>query len=693
MATNFYKTKKANYLAVENTKICQTKRTPFLKWMSFFFFFFSTFANSVSVAQETVNDGSTIVSGGTYQFEENATGVLTISTTESVIIIGNGELIDMRINCNVAGVNLTIRDLNITLTSTSFSAIIFTGTDNTLILEGENVLYDRNVSTMASSAAIVRVNNGTELTITGSGQLTVTTKRHGAGIGANANSSSGAITIHQTTVFAYAYLGGSAIGAAYPGAQAGNILIDESRVVVETFFTSSAPFCAGIGGGSIAQGGNITIVNSDVTATTNTYGAAIGTGVWGGNTNIRIISSTVNAATTTGSAAIGNGYGTDQSTPNGSRIYIEGSDVIATSTNTSLNHGGAAIGGSARYVYFGIYGGPASSPAITIVDSEIHATAAGYGAAIGSGSNNGGDAIENNGSVTITDSKIYAESGHGAAIGGGLLNSGGNITISGDNTEVTAIGGSNSAAIGSGSDNTTDIVQGGTLTINDAPEIMAYAYGTNGAILGVEVGGQAKVVQGSLIENLIDEENSQNIFVNNLQDSNERYVLELPAGYSSFAVNAGRSQTSEQYISYIERIDNDYVLAKIIDNGGNEELLYIYDLENTTISSILNLQRASLESENPCVAVIPLTVTTSPTAVITFTSEVPVILTDVTAKGFQYRLRGTETWTSIATPDSFTTTVNSLPTGTYEVRAFVQTSACGMLYSRTQRVVMVCNCD
>ena len=94
-----------------------------------------------------------------------------------------------------------------------------------------------------------------------------------------------------------------------------------------------------------------------------------------------------------------------------------------------------------------------------------------------------------------------------------------------------------------------------------------------------------------------------------------------------------------------------------------------------------------------CNVAIPLNITISPTSAVTLTSEVPAIFTEILSKGFQYRLRGTETWTSIPTPDSFTTTLNNLPTNTYEVRAYVESSECSTLYSRMQQVMVICDCD
>ena len=75
-------------------------------------------------------------------------------------------------------------------------------------------------------------------------------------------------------------------------------------------------------------------------------------------------------------------------------------------------------------------------------------------------------------------------------------------------------------------------------------------------------------------------------------------------------------------------------------------------------------------------------------------SAVPVeVVGNVTAKGFEHRLKGAGTWTVVLATDAFEADITNLPTGTYQVRAFIEVSDQGMLYSRTNQVMVVCDCN
>lgn len=331
------------------------KKKSFSRFTTFIFFaillsiMFFNINLPVKAAAIELSGGDSIISGGVYQLTEGATGIIEIATTEPVTIIGNilGHS-NLRIRYTTSGADLSIQDLKITLSSYAYSALTFTGNDNILHLIGKSDLSGAS-STNTGAPAVVAVASNTDLTIEGGGQLTVTTKSHGAGIGGTYGTKSGNITILNTTVYAYAGAGGSAIGAAYVAA-GGDILIQGSNVTVETIYNASAPFAAGIGGGSASnRGGKIDIFDSTVTAVSDTYGAAIGTGVWGYGTDIHIKNSTVTATSKrTGSAAIGDCYGTAEGGGGMSKILIEDSTVTAKNTvmNTS---GGAAIGGGYGY--------------------------------------------------------------------------------------------------------------------------------------------------------------------------------------------------------------------------------------------------------------------------------------------------------------------------------------------------------
>ena len=223
---------------------------------------------------------------------------------------------------------------------------------------------------------------------------------------------------------------------------------------------------AGIGGGYLGDGKNITITGGTVTATGGSSGAGIGGGREGKGENITITGGTVEATGYFGSTGIGGGNGSD-----GENITITGGSVTATG-----GEGGAGIGGGAE-------GGGGNN--ITIKGGTVTATGGGYrgnsGAGIGGGSSGSGE------NITITGGSVTATGGEFAAgIGGGREGSGKNITITGGTVNTT--GGDNGGAgigggaEGGGGNNIT--IKGGTVTATGG----GYR-GTGGAGIGGGVNG------------------------------------------------------------------------------------------------------------------------------------------------------------------------------------------------------------
>lgn len=176
---------------------------------------------------------------------------------------------------------------------------------------------------------------------------------------------------------------------------------------------------AGIGGANNKSSSNITITGGSITATAGSNsgkgrvncGAGIGGGAFGEGNNITITGGTVNAtggegndSYAFGGAGIGGGYNSGAND-----ITISGDDTRVTATGKD---GGAGIGGG--------YAGTADS--ITISGGTVDATGGSSGAGIGGGGN-----------------RYYSKGGSAS-----------NITISGDNTHVTATGGYDGAGIGGG---------------------------------------------------------------------------------------------------------------------------------------------------------------------------------------------------------------------------------------------------
>ena len=196
---------------------------------------------------------------------------------------------------------------------------------------------------------------------------------------------------------------------------------------------------AGIGGGYLGDGKNITITGGTVTATGGSSGAGIGGGREGKGENITITGGTVTATGNEDGAGIGGG-----SSGSGENITINDGKVTATGGNYAAGIGGGSVGA---------WGGDAGSGKnITINGGTVNATGTDGGAGIGGGGaaasdielwgSNGGNGED----ITINGGKVNASGAYGGAgIGGGVNGIGSKVTVSGA-AQVTA------TATGSGPD-------------------------------------------------------------------------------------------------------------------------------------------------------------------------------------------------------------------------------------------------
>ena len=162
---------------------------------------------------------------------------------------------------------------------------------------------------------------------------------------------------------------------------------------------------AGIGGGYLGDGKNITITGGTVNATGGSSGAGIGGGRDGKGENITITGGTVNATGNEDGAGIGGG-----SSGSGENITINGGEVTA-SGGDNWDDCGAGIGGG--------NGGVGKN--ITITGGEVKATGGANGAGIGGDGGSGGSNVTVSGAaqVTATAGKGSRYAGAGATIGGG----------------------------------------------------------------------------------------------------------------------------------------------------------------------------------------------------------------------------------------------------------------------------------
>ena len=213
---------------------------------------------------------------------------------------------------------------------------------------------------------------------------------------------------------------------------------------------------AGIGGGYLGDGRDITITGGTVTATGGRLGAGIGGGREGKGENITITGGTVTATGGSDGAGIGGG-----SSGSGENITIKGGTVNATGGES-----GAGIGG----------GNDGVGKNITITGGTVEAT--GYFGGAGIGGGNSGSDGEN---ITITGGSVTAFGGEWAAgIGGGNEGKGNNITITGGTVNTT--GGDGGAGIGGGAEGGVGnniTIKGGTVTATGGGN-----RGTGGAGIG-----------------------------------------------------------------------------------------------------------------------------------------------------------------------------------------------------------------
>ena len=224
---------------------------------------------------------------------------------------------------------------------------------------------------------------------------------------------------------------------------------------------------AGIGGGYLGDGKNITITGGTVTATGGSSGAGIG-GAFANGENITITGGTVNAAGSYFDHGMGAGIGGGGNS-SGNNITITGGTVNVTGGYG----GGAGIGG----------GSSGSGENITINDGKVTATGGSYAAGIGGGSVGawGGDAGSGK-NITINGGTVNATgTDGGAGIGGGENGNGEDITINGG--KVNASGAYGGAGIGGGVNGI-----GSKVTVSGAAQVTATATGSGPDWSGVGTG-------------------------------------------------------------------------------------------------------------------------------------------------------------------------------------------------------------
>jgi len=190
----------------------------------------------------------------------------TVADGKKVLIVGDGTTYDKKIT---VGDGATLAICNLSLATSNANLIKCAG-DATIMLLGENEV---SVTGEEANNSAVSVAEGKTMTIDGTGKLTATGGKYGAGIGSGKSGTCGDITINGGTI---------GIGSGQGNSTCGDITINGGTITA-----SSTEVGAGIGSGGenfsseySAGCGNISIMGGTVTAESMASwgGAGIGAG-------------------------------------------------------------------------------------------------------------------------------------------------------------------------------------------------------------------------------------------------------------------------------------------------------------------------------------------------------------------------------------------------------------------------------
>lgn len=373
--------------------------------------------------------------------------------------------------------------------------------------------------TANDKAAIQAGPEGKTLTISGNGQLEVTSSENAAAIGTSANGKCGNIKIEGGTITATSGNNAAAIGSGN-GGTCGNITITKDVIAVKATCGSGSS-CVPIGAGDNGTCGTVTIEDQSKVEEINPNGTAFDVSTLTGNYTLTrncqltgttefaikipdgftvtlnnvTIKNTLECAgnatiilkkgTTNTIAPKGNYCSTLLVGPTGTTLTIEGGGkLISTGKDDIPGIGGGGGRGGDIVINGGIieahggWGGAGIGSNfsglcgnITINGGEIYAYG-GSGGSAGIGSGGNYNRAATCGNILITGGKIYAKGGSGgaAAIGSGARCNCGNITIKKTVTEVTVEKYNSSVTgdwIGAGNDGTC-----GTVTIEDGANVI-----------------------------------------------------------------------------------------------------------------------------------------------------------------------------------------------------------------------------
>jgi hypothetical protein len=244
-----------------------------------------------------ISSGAEITCSGIYYLKKNSTGVITVSTSDPVTIVGSGvtegdKFSDLTIKYSVPNADLTIENLYIQsnvdlgtssgkVTNKGKNIIDFKGEGNTLNFSGTNLL--ENMSYVQASG--IHVPKGVSLTIgnNSTGTLYMYKTSQGSGIGGDADEACGAITFAGGDIFIKGSKTGAVIGGDYASKDGtadgvtndditisgGNLNI-VNKAMGAAIGASSAGTCAG----DVYITGGVTTIISDYSGSAIGYGGS-----------------------------------------------------------------------------------------------------------------------------------------------------------------------------------------------------------------------------------------------------------------------------------------------------------------------------------------------------------------------------------------------------------------------------------
>ncbi len=286
-------------------------------------------ANSVSYVDYTWNEESKTLSSETKSVDTYTEITSTTTEMTSGWYVVNGEVTVAERMTATGEVHLILADgahltasLGITVNEGNSLYIYGQSSDENTMgkLTATATDYDAAIGGLMSNHAGTIVING--------GNINASASKQGAGIGSGASCGGYQITINAGVVTATSSSSPAAIGSG--NNRGSGVRGTVHSICINGGVVNATSFGAAIGGGSLFDGGDITITGGTVTATSAYQGAAIGGGYDGSGGNITITGGNVTATHTHSiyaGAAIGAGYYGESA----GNILITGGTVTATS--------------------------------------------------------------------------------------------------------------------------------------------------------------------------------------------------------------------------------------------------------------------------------------------------------------------------------------------------------------------------